>query len=187
MIPKQPIIPNKTAFSPRGLQKNKPMWKPHQPAVNFNISKPLQKRSPIKSKSAEHKTKASLRTFKFETFTSKCRVTFLKFLNLYVPPVIIWNLCVEPFSLDVEPWSETFMWNLYAEIFIWSFYPEHSWQTCLRKVYVEPLCGTSGTWIILSNLSQEPWNLYLWNLGTWKSGTFMEPWTTWPFMLNLNF
>ena len=53
-------------------------------------------------------------------------------LDLYLEPY------VEPFnfSLDVEPWSETFMRNLYAEIFMWSFYPEPSWQTFLRK------CGT---------------------------------------------
>ena len=69
----------------------------------------------IKSKSAEQKTKASFRTsiwglknvwwnLKFQIFTSKYRVTFLKPLNLYVRPVsgtcmrnlltLMWNYCL---------------------------------------------------------------------------------------------
>ena len=94
-------------------------------------------------------------------------------------------------------WCGTLIWNFYAEplrgTFMWSFYPGPSWQTFLQNVYyVEPLCGTSGTWIIL-------WNLYLWNLGICKSETlfatlgnlnpgcfqewnlYVEPWGTWTF------
>ena len=43
----------------------------------------------------------------------------------------------------------------------------------MTNLFAKRLCGTSGTWIILWNLSLKPWNLILWNLGTCKSGTFM--------------
>ena len=81
--------------------------------------------------------------------------------DLYLEP--LWGTS----SLDVEPRSEIFIWNLYVEIFMWSFYPEPSWQTFLWNIYVEPLCETSGTWIIVEPFSGA------WNLGTCKSGTCM--------------
>ena len=69
---------------------------------------------------------------------------------------------------------------------MWSFYLEPSWQTILRNVYVEPLRGTSGTWIILWNLWTSICGTFMWNFGesellrveprgiwTFKSGNFM--------------
>ena len=80
------------------------------------------------------------------------------------------------------------MWNLdpkpscgtFTRKSLWSFYPEPSWQTFLRNVYVEPLCGTSGTWTFKSVA-------FLCNLGTFIYGTWelvrvephVEPWGTW--------
>ena len=73
----------------------------------------------------------------------------------------IWNLCVEPFNLDVEPWSETYMWNLWAESFC------EACEAFIQYLHDKPFCET-----FMWNLSLEPWNLYSWNLGTCKSGTW---------------
>ena len=141
-------------FKLLGVNKNKPVWKPQQPRWTWNTSKPLQKRSPLskvkKLQNIKRKVhleplsgalKTSGGTYKFQTFTSKYRTFFSETFETLCS-TCIWNLYVEPFSLDVEPWSETFTWNLYTEILMWSFYPQPSWQTFLRNVYVEPLCQT---------------------------------------------
>ena len=98
--------------------KNNPMWKPQQP--RWKQTAPKTEPS-IKSKSADHKTKTSFRalsgalkrfggTFKCQTFTSKYKVIFSETFEPLCS-TCIWNLYVEPFNLDVEPWSKTFMWN----------------------------------------------------------------------------
>ena len=79
---------------------------------------------------------------------------FLKPLNLSVRPVS---------GTNVEPWSETFMWNLHAESLC---------EALIRKLHDKPFCETF-TYIRMWNLSLELWNLFLWNLRTCKSGTFI--------------
>ena len=131
----------------------------------------------IKSKSAEHKTKASFRTsiwsletsggsFKFQTFTSKYTVFFLTPLNLYVRPVsgtFMWNRLTLMWNLDLKPLCSTFTRNLYVKFFSGAFMTNLVLQT-------------SRTWIIL-------WSLSLWKLvrvepfcGTWGNLTlYVEP------------
>ena len=46
---------------------------------------------------------------------------------------------MEPLNLDVEPWLETFMWNLYADISMWSFCQESS------GIYQALTCSTKET------------------------------------------
>ena len=144
-------------------------------AVNFNTSKPLQKRTElsIKSKSAENQTKASFRTslfalkmsggtFKFQAFTPKYRTIFLKYLNLYVWPVsriFIWNIL-------------TMMWNLDLKLLCGIF---------TRKLYVKLLSGTFMTNLFAKRLC----GTFVWNIGNLNhsvelfSGTleplFVEP------------
>ena len=125
----------------------------------------------IKSKSAEHKTKASFRTSIWGLKNVWWRAIFLKPLNLYVRPVsgtFMWNLLTLMWSLDLKPLCGILFGNLYVKLLSGTFM-----TNLLRNIYLEPLCGTSGTWIILWNLSMEPWNLFLWNPGTCESGTFM--------------
>ena len=145
--------------------------------VNFNTSKPLQKRSPlskvkVQNIKREHYVelsgalKTSGGTYKFQTSTSKCRAIFLKPLNLYVRPVsgtLMWNILILMWNLDlkplcgnfyVEPLCEAFIRDLhdkpFCETFImWNLYVEH------REP--ESFCGTfSGT---LEPLLMEPGKL----------------------------
>ena len=162
------------------LQKNKPVWKPQQPRWTWNTSKPLQKRSSlshVKVKNIKRKLhleplsralKTSGGIFKFQIFASKYRAIFSETFEPLCS-TCIWNLSVEPFSLDVEPWSETFMmWNLYAEIFGINLFAKHFCGTFMWNLgKPEPLCGALG------NFSE--WNLYVDPSKTWtfKSGTFM--------------
>ena len=110
----------------------------------------------MKSKSADHKTKASFRTpsealkrsggaFKCQTFTSKYKAIFLILLNLYVRPVSgtsMWNLLTLMWNLDPKPSCGTFMRKSLCEAVIRNL---HDKPFCETFIYVEPLCGTSGT------------------------------------------
>ena len=70
----------------------------------------------------------------------------------------MFDLYLKPLCGTFWLWCGTMIWNLCAEPLrgtcIWSFYPEPSWQTLLRNVYVE-LRGA-----------------FLWNLGTFICGTW---------------
>ena len=159
--------------------KNKPMKTPTA-AVNSNISKPLQKRSPlskVKVQNIKRKNhleplsgalKTSGGTFKFKLLHLNIELCFWKLWTF------MFDLYLEPLWETFEPWCGTLIWNLCAEPLCEAFIRNlHDKPFCETFIYVEPWCGTSGTWIILWNLSLEPWNLYLWNLGTCKRGTFI--------------
>ena len=153
----------------------------------------------IKSKSAEHKTKASFKiptsiwslksvwcNLKFQTFTSKYGVFFLKPLNLYVRPVpgtFMWNLLTLMWNLDLKPLCGTFTRNLSVKFLSGTFMTNLSRNVYVENLYVELrepelFCGT-----------------FLRNRGTFICGTWelvkVEPlcgtWGTWPSMWNLNF
>ena len=96
--------------------------------MNFNTSKPLQKRSllsKVKVQNIKQKHELELLSgiwrlenvwcnIKCQTFTSKYKAIFSETFEPLCS-ASIWTLYVEPFNLDVEPWSKTFMRNLYAE------------------------------------------------------------------------
>ena len=127
---------------------------------------------------------------------------FLKPLNLYVRPVsgtFVWNLLTLMWNLDPKP---------LCGIFMWSFYPEPSWQTFLRNVYVdsfsetleplicgtwelvrvEPLCETLGSLRVehlCGTLGTLNWTFksgtLMWNLGKPEWNIHVEPWGPWTF------
>ena len=67
--------------------------------------------------------------------------------DLYLEP-FMWNLLTLMWNLDPKPSCGTFLRKSLCEA---------SWQTFLWNVCVEPLGGTSGTWIIPWNLFLQPW------------------------------
>ena len=140
-------------------------------AVNFDISKPLQKRSPLSQVKVQNiKIKHHLESLcgALETSggTSKCQTSTTKYRVIFsetfepLCSTCIWNLCVEPFNLNVEPWSEpscgTFTWKSLCEAFIRSLHDKPFCETFMWNLYVE---------------LQEPESLG--NPGTFKSGPFM--------------
>ena len=129
------------------------MWKPEQPrwtSIQANRSKNgalnqkvkvqnIKRKHHVEPLSGALKTSGETFDFKFQNFTSKYRVIFSETFELLCS-ACIWNLYVEPFNLDVEPWCETFLRNLFAEplkklceVFIQNLH-DKSFATCL--------CGT---------------------------------------------
>ena len=129
----------------------------------------------IKSKSAEHKTKASFETsiwslknrlvepLNFKTLRLNIELFFLKRWNLYVRPVsgIVWNLLSLMWNLDPKPFCGTFMQNLYVKLFFGTFI----------NPFAKRLCGTFYVEL------REPKSFrgtFQRNLGTFICGTWVR-------------
>ena len=141
-------------------------------AVNLEYKQTAPRTEPsINSNSAEHKTNTACRTpiWSLKSVWWNLWISNNLRLNIELFFWNLWDLHLEPeaFSLDVEPWSETFMWNLYKNFFMWSF--------IVRNLHDKPFCETF-VWNLYVEL-QEPESFcgtFLWNLGTFEP-LFVEP------------